>query len=170
VNRSVVHAQEFADALVTFGSMCGRSRAKLKKRSEPGRDGERNAIRVVDRDTSQVFALAEAIHQSLQAFVWQRPVKLWFDIFLQAFAEDFRAAGKIVAKDAAVGAYLVTREEERNYNHANNEGRNEFQGRAHQYFPLGKSEDMCLDSLRVIRIHGAKKRRYREVFGAWTTT
>jgi hypothetical protein len=106
----VVDALELGVADVALGSIGGSGRPELEEGSKAGGYGKGHAIGIVNGNAFQVFALAETIHQALQTFVRQRPVKLWLDAFLQAFPENLGPAGKIVAQDAPLRAGLVGRE------------------------------------------------------------
>src|SRR5579859_3280956 len=157
MNRRVVDTQEFAITGVAFRRMSGRGGAELEKGSEAGSNRHGHAIRVVDGNAFQVFTLAEPIHQALQVFVRQLAIKLRLDVLLQALSENFGAAREVVAQNAAFRAHLVGSEQKRNHNDADDERRNEFEGRAHRYFPLGKSEDFVSRFARVKRIRGTPK-------------
>src|SRR4029077_2032193 len=76
VDRCVVHSKEFAVAGVAFGGMSCSGRAEPEEGSKAGGYGEGHAIGIVDGDTFQMLALAEAVHQTLQALVRQWPLKL----------------------------------------------------------------------------------------------
>src|SRR5712671_5100258 len=142
----IVNTQELAVAGITLGGLGGGARTKLEERSKARCYGERHPISVVNSDALQMFALAEAVHQALQIFVRRRFVELRLSIVLQAFREDLRTAGKVITQNATVGAYLVGSKKKGHYDYADNKRQNEFQGRTHQCFPLGKSEESFSDS------------------------
>src|SRR6266446_7509566 len=138
MNRRVVDLQEFSVTSLALSGMGGGGRAEPEERSKAGGYRQGDAIGIVDSNALQMLALTEAVHEALQALVRQRPVKLRLDTFLQAFAENFGAAGEIVAQDAALGADLVASEKQGHHNDADNKRRDKLQCRAHEYFPLGQ--------------------------------
>src|SRR5712672_4536096 len=142
----IVNTQELAVAGIALGGLGGRARTKLEYRSKAGCYGERDSISVINSDALQMFALSEAVHQALQIFVRHRIVELRLSIVLQAFRENLRTAGKVITQNATVGAYLVGGKKKGHYDYADNKRQNEFQGRTHQCFPLGKSEESFSDS------------------------
>src|ERR1700719_2741638 len=115
VNRRVVDAQELAVTNVAIGSIRGSSGPKLEERSKAGGHREGDAVRVVDGDAFQVFALAEAIYEALQTLVRELLVELRLDRFLEAFGENFRAARDVIAQNAAFGTDLVSGEKQRHH-------------------------------------------------------
>src|SRR5216683_2695287 len=160
VDRSVVHAEELPVASIALGGKRRGGRAELEQRSKAGCYGEGHAIGVVNGNPFQVLALAEAIHEALQTLVRQGAVKLRLDIFLQAFPENFRSAGEIVAQDAALGADLVAGEKQGHDNDADNKRRDKFQCRAHWILPLGQERRFRFGFARAMRIRRVKKNRH----------
>src|SRR5260370_2075898 len=128
--------------------MGGSGWAELEKGSKAGGYSQGHAIGVVDGDTFQVLALAEAVYKALQALVRERTVKLRLDTFLQAFPKNFGSAGEIIAENAALGADLVGGEKKRNYNDTDNQRRNEVYACSHELFPFGQSEDFVFELQR----------------------
>src|SRR6267154_6518761 len=164
----IVDTQELAVAGIALGGLGGGARTKLEEGSEAGGYGERDPIGVVNSDALQMFALAEAVHQALQILVRSRFVELRLSIVLQAFREDLRTAGKVITQNATVGAYLVGGKKKGHYDYADNKRQNEFQGRTHQCFPLGKSEESFSDSRGRCESTWLKKGApvYRDEFSA----
>src|SRR5260370_35810660 len=93
--------------------MGGSGWAELEKGSKAGGYSQGHAIGVVDGDTFQVLALAEAVYKALQALVRERPVKLRLDTFLQAFPKNFGSAGGNIVRHSALRGQLVRGENKR---------------------------------------------------------
>src|SRR5260370_38866867 len=94
VDRRVIHAQELAVPCVALDGMGGSGWAEVEKRSKAGGYSQGHAIGVVDGDTFQVLALAEAVYKALQALVRAGTVKLRLNSLLPAFPQNFRADGE----------------------------------------------------------------------------
>src|SRR5260370_4792570 len=92
VDRRVIHAQELAVPCVALDGMGGSGWAELEKGSKAGGYSQGHAIGVVDGNTFQVLALAEAVYKALQALVREMTVKLRLATLLHAFPKRFQSA------------------------------------------------------------------------------
>src|SRR5260370_8118010 len=111
--------------------MGGSGWAELEKGSKAGGYSQGHAIGVVDGDTFQVLALAEAVYKALQALVRERTVKLRLGTFLPAFPKNFGSAGGVLSDDAGLGAGRRGGAKQRNYHQPSPHPPNKFQRRPH---------------------------------------
>src|SRR5260370_3250325 len=87
--------------------MGGSGWAELEKGSKAGGYSQGHAIGVVDGDTFQVLALAEAVYKALHALVRERTVKLRLDTFPQAFPKNFSSAREVLSGEGAPAPVAV---------------------------------------------------------------
>jgi hypothetical protein len=78
-----------------------------------------------------VFALAESFDDALQ-ISFLSAFEQGLDAFLEAFAENLRAARKITAQNAFFRPHLVGRKKQRHQRDAEDQGQDDSQSRAHQ--------------------------------------
>src|SRR5271165_6933171 len=99
-------------------------------RVKPGREGDRLANRVVDGNTHEMLALAEAFDEMLQSFGvgagWNA-----FNRFLHVFGASGSLGSEVAEQVPAVGADLISGVERRNTNDTYGKGQNELESRAH---------------------------------------
>ena len=122
-------AHSIRAVLLESTSCCHRP--QFERGRQPGRNCQRAACAAVHRYTLQVFALDEALDQTLQVLVGPA-VEQRLHAFLKTFAENRRPARKVVAQEAFFRAHLVGGKKQRHYGHAHNQGQDDFQSRTHQ--------------------------------------
>ena len=110
VHSGLLRTQKLACAGVLLCSASCRRRTHLETPGETGSDRQHGACVAVHSDAFQVFALTEALDETLQASIGCT-VEQRLHTFLETFTENFRAARKVVAQIALLRPHLVCREE-----------------------------------------------------------
>jgi hypothetical protein len=107
----------------------------LELRRKAGCSGKSGTVRVVYSDALQVFALAEAFDERLDAAVGLS-IEQRFDGVLESVAENRCTVREIAAEDALLRMHLIRGEEQTAGSHADDKREHHFQSSAHQLLNL----------------------------------